>query len=171
MCSVSDDREAVCERCRSIVSQLDDAFIQWESRGDVDDQGRVVAVCDGCLTGQEGVQIVADFVIDEPLWADEKLDAVRDLVRERLADDPAQAAQILFHLDDVTILRGLEAELLQHLAKTGIGDMLEQAIENDLDRQDAGAEPLRSIPPRLTREENLEILSRTVDALIERFAE
>jgi len=55
--------EAMCERCRRIIGELDDEFTSWESNGDVDENGLIIATCGGCLTGQE-VQAIDDDYMD-----------------------------------------------------------------------------------------------------------
>jgi hypothetical protein len=82
---------------------------------------------------------------------------IATMVRARFSGDPTL---------DLELFRVTMEVTNEHFAETGMGGMLEQSIEHNLEREEAGQEPLPDLGIALAPQEANELAERIVDRLV-----
>jgi hypothetical protein len=77
-----------------------------------------------------------------------------------------EAARLRDRFDELDIVRLTSAVLLAYMEETGRRAILEHVLEQDLDRKDAGLEPLPDLGLELPTDEMEIVIDRVVDRVI-----
>ena len=84
---------------------------------------------------------------------------------ERFADDPALIARIRARHDDRSILRALGTARDEYMLETGRAEMLQAAINTDVEREEAGEPALPKVDFRLPPDAAFTIMDRAIDIM------